>query len=180
MPFILAKNKDLAVAFCGRILHSTVKKCNAEINAQCQFYRIIEIAAFSKKIQLGEWTRWKWGSYLDPTFLFWFENEGAQLFLIWVIFWISIWKLSWVFRGETDVSLEKISDCPNQPDLPRQLKTHLAFLLFPILDTNLWFHPYLNQILLLFQMYFLMIYKKKWYKELLYELTFTIFILTEK
>ena len=30
-----------------------------------------------------------------------------------------------------------ISDCPNQPDLPRQLKTHIAFSMFPILDTNL-------------------------------------------
>ena len=28
-----------------------------------------------------------------------------------------------------------ISDCPNQPDLPRQLK---AFSMFSILDTNLW------------------------------------------
>ena len=44
--------------------------------------------------------------WLEPTFLFWFENEGAKLFLIWVIFWISIWKLSWVFRGKIDVSLE--------------------------------------------------------------------------
>ena len=26
--------------------------------------------------------------------------------MIWVIFWISIWKLSWVFRGKIDVSLE--------------------------------------------------------------------------
>ena len=35
-----------------------------------------------------------------------FENEGDQLFLIWVIFWILIWKLSWVFCGKIDVSLE--------------------------------------------------------------------------
>ena len=27
--------------------------------------------------------------------------------------------------------------CPNQPDLPRQLKTHIVFSMFPILDTNL-------------------------------------------
>ena len=35
----------------------------------------------------------------------------------------------------------KISGCPNQPNqpiLPRWLKTHLAFSMFPILDTNLW------------------------------------------
>ena len=31
--------------------------------------------------------------WLEPTFLFWFENKGVQLFLIWVIFWILIWKL---------------------------------------------------------------------------------------
>ena len=31
-----------------------------------------------------------------------------------------------------------ISDCPNQPDLSKQLKTHIAFSMFPILDTNLW------------------------------------------
>ena len=30
------------------------------------------------------------------------------------------------------------SDCPNQPDMPRQLKTHISFSMFPILDTNLW------------------------------------------
>ena len=33
------------------------------------------------------------------------------------------------------------SDCQNQPkwpDLPRQKKTHIAFSMFPILDTNLW------------------------------------------
>ena len=41
-----------------------------------------------------------------PTLLFLFKNKGAQLFLIWVIFWISIWKLSWVFRGIIDVRLE--------------------------------------------------------------------------
>ncbi len=31
--------------------------------------------------------------------------------------------------------------CPNQPvlpDLPKQLKTHIAFSMFPILNTNLW------------------------------------------
>ena len=34
-----------------------------------------------------------------------------------------------------------LSVCPNQPNLPRQLKTHIAFLMFPILefDTNLCF-----------------------------------------
>ena len=35
-----------------------------------------------------------------------------------------------------------IPDCPiqpNLPDLPRQLKTHIAFSMFPILDTNLCF-----------------------------------------
>ena len=34
-----------------------------------------------------------------------------------------------------------ISGCPNQPilpNLPRRLKTHIAFSMFPILDTNLW------------------------------------------
>jgi hypothetical protein len=35
-----------------------------------------------------------------------------------------------------------ISDCPNQPNLPRQLKTHIAFSMFPILDTNLWMAAY--------------------------------------
>ena len=30
-----------------------------------------------------------------------------------------------------------ISDCPNQPDLPGKLKTHIAFSMFPIVDTNL-------------------------------------------
>ena len=36
---------------------------------------------------------------------------------------------------------EQFQYCPNQPflpNLPRWLKTHLAFSMFPILDTNLW------------------------------------------
>ena len=36
-----------------------------------------------------------------------------------------------------------LSDCPNQPNLPRPLKTHIGFSMFPILDTNLW-HTYWN------------------------------------
>ena len=31
-----------------------------------------------------------------------------------------------------------IQYCPNQPNLPRQLKPHIAFSMFHILDTNLW------------------------------------------
>ena len=27
--------------------------------------------------------------------------------------------------------------CPNEPYIPRQLKTHIAFSMFPIVDTNL-------------------------------------------
>ena len=30
--------------------------------------------------------------------------------------------------------------CPNLPNLPRQLKTHIVFSVFPILGTNLWQH----------------------------------------
>ena len=75
--------------------------------------------------------------WLEPILLFWFKNKGAQLFLIWVVFWILIWKLSHVLHGKIDVSCEKNSDYPNQPILPRQLKSHIAFLMFPILDTNL-------------------------------------------
>ena len=37
---------------------------------------------------------------------FWFENEGDQLFLIWVIFWKLIWKLANVLQGEIVVSME--------------------------------------------------------------------------
>ena len=51
--------------------------------------------------------------WLKQTFLFWFENKGAQLFLIWVIFWILILKLSWVFREKIDVSLENNFWLPN-------------------------------------------------------------------
>ena len=54
---------------------------------------------------------------------FWFENDRAQLFMK---KGMSVWRIN--------------SDCPNQPalaDLPRQLKTHIAFSMFPILDTNL-------------------------------------------
>ena len=51
---------------------------------------------------------------------------------------ILIWKLSWVFRGEIDASLENNFDYPNQPHLLRQSKTHIAFSMFPILDTYLW------------------------------------------
>ena len=31
---------------------------------------------------------------------------------------------------------------PKTAGLPRQLKTHTAFSMFPILDTNLWLNPY--------------------------------------
>ena len=31
--------------------------------------------------------------------------------------------------------------CQKLPGLPRQLKTHIAFSMFPILDTNLWLPP---------------------------------------
>ena len=43
---------------------------------------------------------------------------------------------------------EQFQYCPNQPilpNLPRRLKTHIAFLMFPILDTNLWFGPNLKE-----------------------------------
>ena len=39
-----------------------------------------------------------------------------------------------------------IPDCPfqpNLPNLPRQLKTHIAFSMFPILDRNLWYEAIL-------------------------------------
>ena len=52
-----------------------------------------------------------------------FENEGAQLFLIWVIFWILILKLSWVFRGKIDVSLENNSWLPNSAQPARSAQT---------------------------------------------------------
>jgi hypothetical protein len=61
--------------------------------------------------------------WLEQTFLFWFENEGAQLFLIWVIFWILILKLSWVFRGKIDVSLENNSWLPNSAQPARSAQT---------------------------------------------------------
>ena len=60
---------------------------------------------------------------LEQTFLFWFENEGAQLFLIWVIFWILILKLSWVFHGKIEVSLENYSWLPNSAQLARSAQT---------------------------------------------------------
>ena len=62
------------------------------------------------------------------TLLFLLKNKGAQLFLIWVIFWISIWKLLWVFRGKIDVSLGNDFWLPKQPNLPRQLKTLQRFV----------------------------------------------------
>ena len=33
---------------------------------------------------------------------------------------------------------QKFTVLPNQPSLPRELKTHIGFLMFSILDTNLW------------------------------------------
>ena len=57
------------------------------------------------------------------TLLFLLKNKGAQLFLIWVIFWISIWKLSWVFRGKIDVSMENIFWLPKSAQLARSAQT---------------------------------------------------------
>ena len=34
----------------------------------------------------------------------------------------------------------QFGDSPNQPGLPRQLKTHIGFSMFPILGTNLWYY----------------------------------------
>ena len=42
----------------------------------------------------------------DTNISFWFENKGAQLFLINVLFRILILKLSYVLRGEIVVSME--------------------------------------------------------------------------
>ena len=42
------------------------------------------------------------------------------------------------------------SDCPNQPNLPRQLKTYIAFSIVPILNTNLCCRPYHPLFWLLF------------------------------
>ena len=75
---------------------------------------------------------------LESTFLFWFENKGAKLFLIWVISWISIWKLSWVFRGKIDVILENDFWLPKPARSAQTVENHIAFSMFPILDTNLW------------------------------------------
>ena len=61
--------------------------------------------------------------WLEQTFLFWFENKGAQLFLISFIFWILILKLSWVFHGKIDVSLEYNSWLPNSAQLVQSAQT---------------------------------------------------------
>ena len=71
---------------------------------------------------------------------FWFKEGWPQLFLIWVSCWKLIRKiiLCW---GNCCQFGEQFQCCLNQPDLanlPRQLKTHIAFSMFPILDTNLW------------------------------------------
>ena len=81
---------------------------------------------------------------LKPTLLFWFKNKEAQFCLVWVLFGISIHKLSWVFRGKIDASLEINFWLPKSACLPRQLKTRIAFSMFPILDTNLWLFPRLS------------------------------------
>ena len=51
------------------------------------------------------------------------QTLWAQLFLIWVIFWISIWKLSWVFRGKIDVSMENIFWLPKSAQSARSAQT---------------------------------------------------------
>ena len=73
--------------------------------------------------------------WLEQTFLFGLKTREPNFFWFESFFWIFISKLSWVFHGKIDVSLENNSWLP---DLPRQLKTHIAFSTFPILDTNLW------------------------------------------
>ena len=45
--------------------------------------------------------------------------------------------MSWILSGKNVVSLENNFWLPKQPDLPKLLKTHIAFSMFPILDTNL-------------------------------------------
>ena len=82
--------------------------------------------------------------WLEPTFLFWFENEEAKLFLIWVIFWISICKLSWAFRGKIDVSFENDFWLPKPARSAQTVENSQRFFNVPILDTNLCMWPVIN------------------------------------
>ena len=66
--------------------------------------------------------------WLEPTFLLWFKTEGAQLFPIWVTFWILIWKLSWVLRGKIDVSLENAFWLPKSARSAQTVENSHSFI----------------------------------------------------
>ena len=76
------------------ILHEKYLKCWEEFSYWLREYVLwFKLVPFKSTSFFNHW-------------LFWFENEGDQLCLIWVIFWTLIWKLSYVLRGEIVVSLE--------------------------------------------------------------------------
>ena len=64
--------------------------------------------------------------WFESFFEYWFKNcHGSFVEKL-----LSVWRI--------------ISGCQTQPDLPnlpRWLKSHIAFSMFPILDTNLWSWP---------------------------------------
>ena len=68
--------------------------------------------------------------WIKPTFLFWFKSEEAQIFLIWVHFWILIWKLSRVFRGKTDVSFENYFWLPKSAQSAQAVENLHSFFNF--------------------------------------------------
>ena len=56
-----------------------------------------------------------------------------------------------IFTYKYSSHFRDFPDSTNQPGMPRQLKTHIAFSMFPILGTNLWHQPWILEYPLVLQ-----------------------------
>ena len=75
--------------------------------------------------------------WLEPTYFFGFKRVDPNFFKFGYL--VENWYKILSFAGEIAVSLDNsFSTAQISPIWPRQLKTHIAFLMFPIIDTNLW------------------------------------------
>ena len=64
--------------------------------------------------------------------LFWFYKEWPQYFLTWVYYWKLIWKLVlyWGNCHQFGAFARQFQYRPIQPNLPRQMKSHIAYQCF--------------------------------------------------
>ena len=111
-----------------------------ELTFWYSFKRSYELTALHISREEKRCLAFKGGNYTGQQQLLFFPCTKS--------WWKFIWKivLCWGNCCQFGAFALKFQYCPNQPNLPRQLKTHISFSMFPILDTNLWYLPYFHFI----------------------------------